>query len=110
MPNKAGFTLMELCLAIAVLSVLMLLSLPLFRLNALSEYPVIYDYLIQQSTCMKEQTSAEYYPTDKYVYYAYAIRFNSKGHVNQAQTLIVDDLKKVKEIVVELGGGRLVLR
>ena len=110
MRNKGGFTLLELCLAIMVLSVLMLLTLPLFRLNSLSEYPVIYDYLLQQSISMKEQISSEFYPDEKDVFYAYAIRFNSKGHVNQAQTMIVDDLKRVKEIVVQLGGGRIVLR
>lgn len=110
MHNKAGFTLLELCLAIAVLCVLMLLTMPLFRVNAMSEYQVIYDYLIQQSFSMKDQISLEFYPDEKEVYYAYTIRFNSKGHVNQAQTMIVDDLRRIKEIVVELGGGRIVLR
>ena len=92
-----GFTLTELCIALWILGILTMCTLPLVQVH-IPEYCTFPDaYLLAQSQAILESRSTE---TEN------GITFNEHGNVNLARTLHFGN----REIVVELGGGRLVFR
>lgn len=101
-----GFALAEVMAVFLILSVLMMLSLPAGGTQAGRDSEFFWDhYLRMQSEailCSEERTVEEAGNAEE------AIHFNSVGNVNLARTLIFDQGSTYHEIVVELGGGRLV--
>ncbi len=90
-----GFTVLELCIVLFVVSLLSLLILPLWPQDFLQDKVWPEYYLMKQSEALR---SAVHVALDD------GIVFNERGNVNQARTLI----KNHKKIIVELGGGTLV--
>ncbi|MBF1084887.1 MAG: prepilin-type N-terminal cleavage/methylation domain-containing protein [Solobacterium sp.] len=98
MSNK-GFSLLEMCVVLFVISVFMML-LPTNIHSLETEYYAFVDkYLYLQSTAMKQAISISFEE--------YNVRFNQKGNVNQAKTIY---FKNEHTIIVELGGGRLAIQ
>ena len=94
--SNKGFSLLEMCVVLFVISVFMML-LPTNIHSLETEYYAFVDkYLYLQSTAMKQATSISFEE--------YNVRFNQKGNVNQAKTIY---FQNNRSIVVELGGGRL---
>ena len=106
MHNK-GFTMIEMLIVLAMISLFTTIALPLFNPISVTEYEFVYDYLIKQASSMVSYTQTEY-TTKQGIWHNYAIRFNSRGHINRAQTVTIEKNKAYKEYIIELGGGRLV--
>ena len=106
---KKGFTLVELLLSLSILMLFSLLILPLLPQIQLERYQFSYEYLMHQSQCMAERTSHEL-ETAFDARHPYWIHFNNKGHVNMAQTVTFTGHNRFHEVVIQLGGGRLVFR
>ena len=97
--SNKGFSLLEMCVVLFVISVFMML-LPTNIHSLETEYYAFVDkYLYLQSTAMKQATSISFEE--------YNVRFNQKGNVNQARTIY---FKNEHTIIVELGGGRLAIQ
>ena len=97
--SNKGFSLLEMCVVLFVISVFMML-LPTNIHSLETEYYTFVDkYLYLQSTAMKQATSISFEE--------YNVRFNQKGNVNQAKTIY---FKNEHTIIVELGGGRLAIQ
>ena len=97
--SNKGFSLLEMCVVLFVISVFMML-LPTNIHSLETEYYAFVDkYLYLQSTAMKQATSISFEEYD--------VRFNQKGNVNQAKTIY---FKNERSIIVELGGGRLAIQ
>ena len=97
--SNKGFSLLEMCVVLFVISVFMML-LPTNVHTLETEYYAFMDkYLYLQSTAMKQAESISFEE--------YNVRFNQKGNVNQAKTIY---FKNERSIIVELGGGRLAIQ
>ena len=92
-----GFTLGELCIAVWILGILTLCTLP-FVQPKIPEYCTFPDaYLSVQSQAILESSPGKTKEN---------IEFNEHGNVNLARTLRFGS----REIIIELGTGRLVFR
>ncbi len=101
-----GFTLLELCLVIFVIS---LLSTIFTKSAAVpdTEFKVFpYRYLYLQSKAIAEAQSVVYEDPNGSV--NEEIVFNSKGNINSARTIQFVHNGIIKTVIIELGGGRLV--
>ena len=97
--SNKGFSLLEMCVVLFVISVFMML-LPTNIHSLETEYYAFVDkYLYLQSTAMKQATSISFEEYD--------VRFNQKGNVNQAKTIY---FKNERTIIVEIGSGRLAIQ
>ena len=97
--SNKGFSLLEMCVVLFVISVFMMLLPTSIHLPNTEYYAFVDKYLYLQSTAMKQATSISF---DEY-----DIRFNQKGNVSQAKTIY---FKNEHTIIVELGGGRLAIQ
>lgn len=98
-----GFTLLELVVVLALMSVCTLLVLPFYQPPDFSNYGFANEYLYQQSVCIREGKREDFnYVGD--AMYSYTIQFNELGNVRQAQTI---QFTSGKVIVSQLGGGRI---
>ena len=93
--SNKGFSLIEMCIVLFVISVLMLLPTNI-HIPDTEYYAFVDEYLYLQSTAMKQAQPVSFD--------IYNVRFNQKGNVNQAKTIY---FQNNRSIVVELGGGRL---
>ncbi|MEG2825071.1 MAG: prepilin-type N-terminal cleavage/methylation domain-containing protein [Anaerorhabdus sp.] len=98
-----GFTLVDLLIVIAIISVCMTLVLPFYKLPNFTIYDFSNEYIMKQSECIREGKS-EIFEFDGEAFYTYAIQFNERGNIRQAQTIRFED---GKEIVSNLAGGRI---
>jgi len=98
--NK-GFTILELCVVIIIMSIMTLIYLPFSNFYENEEYSFPDEYLLKQSEALMKSDDT-YYVLDN----GKEIFFNEKGNVRQAFTIDFDH----QTIVVELGGGRLVYK
>lgn len=105
--HNEGYTLLELMICMAILSSGTLLCVPYFFNASAIRFEFITDYLLKQAECMRLNTY-ESLEKRQGVWHNRAIQFNPLGHVNQAQTVIIENNGHIDEIVVELAGGRLV--
>jgi hypothetical protein len=96
--SNKGFLLVDLCVTILIISVMTILYLPCIHVQNIDGYLFGDTYLEAQSRAIKMRRSLEL-PEEPII-------FNDKGNVNRAMTL----QKGNREIVVELGGGRLVYK
>ena len=103
--STSGFTLLEVCIVILAMSVLTLLFLPVREMEVSSFYTFPDAYLLAQSEAIRKAEKTMYYSDSPQVP---DISFNEKGNVNKAMTLRFPD--RAQEIIIELGGGRLVFR
>jgi competence protein ComGC len=97
--SNRGFMLLEVCMTIMIISIMTLIFLPCCEFREAESYTFGDAYLETQSRAIAEQQPEE---LEREPY----ISFNEKGNVSQAMTLHLGN----KEIVIELGGGRLVYR
>ena len=97
--SNKGFSLLEMCVVLFVISIFMMLLPTSIHIPGTEYYAFVDKYLYLQSTAMKQATSISF---DEY-----DIRFNQKGNVSQAKTIY---FKNEHTIIVELGGGRLAIQ
>ncbi len=97
--HKKGFTLIEMCLVIVLMSILFTISI---KHSINTSYP----YYQFPSKYLRVQSEAILEANHKELIDEYAISFNENGNVKKAQTLHFPQ----GDIVVELGGGRLVYK
>ena len=103
--SNKGFTLAEMCIVLFGIGILGTLFVPA---HFPEPDPYLYFpdmYLLGQSDALASADSCELYEIGDGIP---VIHFNSKGNVNKAMTLTLGN--KGREIVIELGGGRLVFR
>ena len=100
---NSGFTVPELCLCVFVLSVLASLGTGFIMEPDHSYYEFPRMYLLRQSQALAASD-------DRYLYYDAlpAVRFHANGNIDRPAVLQVG--RGGREIVMELGGGRLVFR
>ncbi|NLH92566.1 MAG: hypothetical protein GX481_08990 [Atopobium sp.] len=103
-----GFALLELMIAIFAVGVLTAAAavIPSFEENGYHVFPD--QYLRLQTEAMLSSEGRVY--EDEFSSDLPPIQFNGNGNVNQARTLTFGSGRKFREIVIELGGGRLVFR
>ncbi len=94
--SNKGFSLIEMCIVLFVISVFMMLLPTNIHIPDIEYYMFIDEYLYLQSTAMKQAQHVSYD--------IYNVRFNQRGNVNQAKTIY---FQNNRFIIVELGGGRL---
>ena len=94
-----GFTLIELCIVMILMSILFVFVAHNRISDTLSYYSFPANYLRKQSEAILEGK-------DVVLEDEYSIPFNENGNVKQAQTLHF----RQGDIVTELGGGRLVFK
>ena len=100
--NK-GFTLLELCISVAILSIMTLLVLPYVDLEKkFDTYLFESSYLLRQSEAMDEMVVKEV--ASEGCLLPYNMYFNAQGNIYMGGTIHCD--KRV--ITVQLGSGRLV--
>ncbi len=104
-----GYTLLELMVVLAAISILSIIVLPFYRPLQDSVYTFVYDYLVMQAKTMASRKSSEFNKEYK-LYHNYPIKLNEAGHINKAQTIIFDNHGRHHEMVIQLGGGRLVYK
>lgn len=97
-----GFTAAEACAAVFVISFLALMVPPIQTLNDRNADLFADRYLLNQSQAMADGERVTF--IDEAAGNT-AIRFNEKGNVSKAMTLILSDGTAA---VIELGGGRLI--
>lgn len=102
-----GYTLLELLACMAILSIVFLLCVPYFFNAEPTRYLFITNYLLKQAECMNLNAYQSMEDMQN-VWHNHAIEFNPLGHVNQAQTVTIENHGHFSEIVIELAGGRLV--
>ena len=97
--STKGFTLLEMLIVISIISMIIIVTFT----NKISidkdYYAFASHYLFMQSEALRK--SEKTFFDDK------NISFNANGNVNKAQTIYFENNK---DIVVELGGGRLVFK
>ena len=103
--SSSGFTLLEVCIVLLCISVLSLLYLPAREMEVSSYYTFPDAYLLAQSEAIRKAEKTMYYSDSSEVP---DVSFNEKGNVNKAMTLHFEN--RSKDIIIELGGGRLVFR
>ncbi len=108
--HNSGFSMLELLVSMFILSICMLLFVPAISIDSFNRYEFIYEYFLTQSNAMYMQEPHVFNSHYSNIYHNYQIRFNEFGHVNQAQTVVVDEFNKEYEIVIQLGGGRIVYK
>lgn len=96
-------------MAMVILSLLTLVTLPKFCFISVKRHQFAARYLALQAECMEEHKIEEL-AGENGIYPAYAIRINAKGQINQAQTVSFLEQGRWSEMVIELGGGRLAAR
>lgn len=101
--SNKGFTLIEMCMAILIISLLTALYLPCADFAGTNYYTYADAYLLKQSEAMAGAYLTEYQDDGNGT-----VTFNPKGNVRSAMTLHFDDQERV--IVIELGTGRLVFK
>lgn len=92
-----GFTLAEMLIVLVLITVLYGMSVPVVSLSLTSHF-FVFDYFEIQAKAIASSTN------QAYTNHQFAVYFNDKGNVRQAQTLFVDNV----EFISNLGGGRLV--
>jgi prepilin-type N-terminal cleavage/methylation domain-containing protein len=102
-PENRGFALLEVCLALAIISALTLLCVPYWHVPDLDWLSFADEYLWLQSEAL---LSAQPQQQD---IRGQEIGFNGKGNVSQARTLRLTSGSAGRSIIIELGGGRLVI-
>ena len=103
MSAKAGMTFVEMLLALAVLSVCELLTIPLIREPDLSPGQFIAEVLPYQARAIRENRELNaQISADPLV--PVRIHYNAKGRIDQARTLCFSR----RCLVMELAGGRIV--
>lgn len=90
--SKKGFSMLEMLLALVIISGLMLVSLNNTNNLNLDHYYFLNDYLYTQSKAILNKTSQSI---------GHGVSFNSMGRVNQARTIEFDRHK----VIVHLGNG-----
>jgi competence protein ComGC len=103
-----GFAMLELLVSVFVLSVLTTVAI---RIPSVTEdgYHVFPDqYLRIQSEAILTGETRDY--EDEISEGLPSIHFNQNGNINQARTIPFGTRGTVRQIIVELGGGRLVFR
>ena len=98
-----GFTLLEMMVVMACLSVMALIAIPAVTFEA-DEMVWPYRYLAAQAEAIRNSESTEM--EDEEGYAGACISFDEKGYIPQAGTIHFEK----DDIVMELGGGRLVFR
>lgn len=91
---------MDLCATVLALALMTIIYLPSTSLKNADSCTFGDSYLQKQSTAIAKRERGEYNDEDA------SVSFNEKGNVSQAQTIT----KGSRQIVIELGGGRLVYR
>lgn len=105
MHNK-GFALLEMCICMFCVSIIVSLSLS-FTIQMNQDYYEFADaYLQKQSQAILYAENRTY---DNPAIQE-SISFNENGNVKHAQTLSFSLGETVRQIIIELGGGRLVFR
>ncbi len=94
------------CLILAALSVMSFVSLPVRSLPETDVYEYPDRYLLAQSEAIAEAEHREFCYEGIYE----PVHFNEKGNVSQAGTAVFVKGDSVREIVIELGAGKLVFR
>lgn len=102
MSNK-GFTLLEMCTVMLVISIMSLTVLPAGTFQEGQWYTFADRYFHAQAQAMAESRETAFSDESGEVP---LIRFNHKGNVSRAMTLTMG--KKGRSVIIELGGGRLV--
>ena len=97
--SNKGFSLIEMCIVLFVISVFMMLLPTNIHIPDTEYYAFVDEYLYLQSTARKQAQPVSFD--------IYSVRFNQKGNVNQAKTIY---FKNEHTIIVELGGGRLAIQ
>lgn len=95
--------MIEMCMTLLLLSMLSAFFLPIVEWNNTDYYKFADDYLLKQSQAMCEGTYGEFHSDN-----GESVVFNDKGNVLSARTISFSGRKE--QIVVELGGGRLVFK
>ncbi len=103
-----GFALLELMISISVIAVLTVLSVSFCRISDTSFYTFPLQYMRLQSEAVL--TGKRTYYTDESGMDYPPVYFHGSGTVNQARTIIFGKGGNIREIVIELGTGRLVFR
>jgi len=106
--HRSGFALLELLVALAVLSILTTLVLQetRFTSEAFFRFPSQYTRIKSEAILTGETTDYEDETEQSYP----AIRFQENGTINQARTLTFDRGSHTQDVVLELGPGTLVIR
>lgn len=106
--HRSGFALLELLVAIAVLSILttLILQETRFASEAFARFPCQYTRLKSEAILTGDTVSYEDETDQSYP----AIRFQENGTINQARTLTFERGNHTQEVVLELGPGTLVIR
>lgn len=96
-----GFALLDVLITIIILSTFILLcSISQIKIDE-DYYSFESNYLLKQSEAMLQNETIEFNDN---------IRFNEKGNVNHARTIHFSSHYKIHDVIVELGGGRLVYK
>ena len=98
--NKKGFTLVEMCIVLMIISLFTLFALPIKMNHFLDDYTWPIDYLEHQTESIL-QSKEIVFDSDHAT-----IRFNEKGNVRNAQTIKIQNIL----VVSELGEGKLVFK
>lgn len=101
--STSGFTLAETCLAILILSLFMAFCLPVHELNLDDYYSFADSHILVQSEALACACEMSYESEN-----AGVVTFNENGKADPVQTVFFPH--RNKEIVIELGGGRLVFK
>ncbi len=99
--------MVEMLITIVILILLTNITLRFHTINDSSYYTFPNEYARIQSECMLSTVPAEY---ESSLENNPLIRFNENGNVNQARTLSFYVGNRIRQIVIELGTGRLVIR
>ena len=98
-----GYTLVEMCVVLIILSVLSLLWIMVRHVPAADRSAFASRYLYEQSEAMIKARRWEYTDEDR----GETVHFNEKGNTDSPRTIrFAEDVR----LIIELGGGRLVFR
>lgn len=103
-----GFALVELLIAVTILSLMTVLTLRVSRFTTEAYYTFPERYTRFKSEAILTGNSRTYEDTTEMNYPS--IRLGENGVVNQARTIAFPFGRHSKEIVIELGTGALVFR
>lgn len=98
--NDRGFTLLEMCLVLACMSLTSFFFLPSFLDLSVQEYTWPSAYLLYQATSIASADDTDFHTEQGNVH------FNEKGNVRSAQTIRIHK----KMVVSELGQGKLIFK